>query len=324
MIRRPIVVVGSIAYDRIFDFPGRFAEVILPEKVHLLNVSFTVDQIQESFGGTAGNIAYTLRLFGVPTALVGSVGHDFAAYRVKLSRQRVDLGAVQTVSGRATAAAYMITDRDDNQISAFQLGALAVPAVAQAAARHRLRRAAYAVLSPGNPKDMVLAAQQLVRFRVPYLFDPGQTLPVLSAAQLRALVRQADGFISNDYELDLMIKRSGWPRSRLEKLVRYLVTTFGAKGSVVRHGSHQIHIPIARPRAIVDPTGAGDAYRAGLIAGLVSGQSLITAAKMGAVASVYTVERRGTQTHRFSRSEFSKRFRANFRQPLTLGSKGFS
>lgn len=313
-----IVVVGSIAYDRIFDFPGRFADVILPEKVHVLNVSFTVDRIKESFGGTAGNIAFTLALLGVPAAVVGSVGHDFAAYRTWLRRHRVDLSALRTVADQATAAAYVITDRDDNQISAFQLGASSVPAVGQAAARRRLRRATYAILSPGNPRDMVAAVRQLTQWRVPYLFDPGQTLPILSTTQLRAIVRRADGFISNDYELDLMVKRSGWSRAKLTKLVRYLVTTLGAKGSVVQQGSKQVRIPVARPRAVVDPTGAGDAYRAGLVAGLVNGHSLMTAATMGAVASVYTVELPGTQTHHFSQADFVRRWRRNVHQPLTL------
>ncbi|MBI4089764.1 MAG: carbohydrate kinase family protein [Candidatus Kerfeldbacteria bacterium] len=312
MIRPPVVVVGSIAYDRIFDFPGRFRQAILPDKIHQLSVSFTVQDVQESFGGTAGNISYTLRLLGRPVIPIGSVGTDFSNYRAWLERSRIELAGIRRVPGKRTAAAYVITDRDDNQISAFQLGALSVPALAMSSIAKLLPTAIYGIIAPGNPRDMLLASRQFSRLKVPYLFDPGQSLPILSSQDIRAMLDRADGLISNDYELELLCRRARVKPRALASQVRYVVTTLGPRGSVVQQGSSRVRIPAAKPRTVVDPTGAGDAYRAGLVAALVRGQSLVTAAKMGAVASVYTVELPGTQTHRFTVADFARRYRATF------------
>lgn len=318
MNKRAVIVSGSLAYDRIFDFPGRFSDVILPQKVHILNVSFNVNQVQESFGGTAGNIAYTLRLLGVPVAVVGTVGNDGNRYLAHLRQAGVDCSGVMVSDAKQTASAHIITDQDDNQITAFQMGALTVRASANRGVLQRLLRSAgYAVLSPGNTADMMALAQACIRNHVDYLFDPGQTLPVLPKSYIRFLHAHAAGFISNDYELDLAIRRSGLNRRAFLRGAPLIITTLGSAGVRCQYGAKTIRIKAARPRTEIDPTGAGDAFRAGLIAGLIKGKTLETALKMGAVAGVYTVEKRGTQTHTFTRAVFQNRYRQNYRESLS-------
>ncbi len=319
MSKQSVIVSGSLAYDRIFNFPGRFSEVILPKKIHILNVSFNVSQVQESFGGTAGNIAYTLRLLGLPVSVISAVGSDGQHYFTHLRQARVDSSAVVVSREKRTASAHIITDRDDNQITAFQIGALAVRAWRNRAVLRRLLWSArYAVLAPGNTADMLALAQACIRHQVDYLFDPGQILPVLSKSNIRFLHSHAAGFISNDYELDLAIHRSGFNRNIFLRRVPFVVTTLGSDGVRCQSGAKTIRVKAARPRSEIDPTGAGDAFRAGFVAGLTKGKTLETALKMGAVASVYTVEKRGTQTHTFTHAAFRNRYRQNYRESLLL------
>ncbi|MBI5405173.1 MAG: carbohydrate kinase family protein [Candidatus Kerfeldbacteria bacterium] len=313
-----VLVSGSIAYDRIFSFPDRFRNFILPSKLHVLNVSFTVSDVRESFGGTGGNIAYSLRLLGVPVSLIGSVGDDFAAYQAWLKRHGVDLSAVRTIDNRRTAAAYMITDQDDNQIAAFQPGAMEDASLPLEQLRLAEKSAELAILSPGNTKMMVALGQRFARKKLPFIFDPGQVIPVLSRAELRLLLKLCSGFISNDYELDLTAKRSGLSPEKIRQRLPFVITTLGAKGASLTTGRTRLKIRAAVPANTIDPTGAGDAFRSGLIAGLVRGASLPLAVKMGAVASVYTVEKQGTQTHQYTLAEYTRRFRRNFSDSLPL------
>lgn len=305
-----IIVSGSLAYDRIMDFPGRFADHILPDKIHVLNVSFGVTQFREHFGGTAGNIAYNLALLSQRPTVVAAAGSDFSPYRRWLRRHRVDCSGVRKVSGERTAAAYIITDRDDNQITGFHLGAMRFSGVRPTATA--IRRAVLACVSPGNLADMLRMPVAYRRAKLPYLFDPGQQLTSLTGAQLRAAVSGARGFIANDYEVALALKKMGWTMRQLAGKTALVVTTLGPKGSMVQQGSMVVAVPPARPKSALDPTGAGDAYRAGLICGLLQRWPLDVVARFAGLVAVYTVEAYGTQTHRFTWPDLRRRYRKNF------------
>lgn len=319
MKRELVLISGSLAYDKIFNYHGRFRDAIIPEKIHLLNVSFTVGDVRESFGGTAGNIAYSLRLFSIPAAVISGAGNDFIPYRRWLKQHRIDLRGVTIDHHRRTAAAYIITDSDDNQITAFHPGALEAWSSNSIRRLRNLERfAGYAIVAPGNRQLMLQVAERCRRNHIPYLFDPGPMLPALSTTALRHILKGAHGLISNDYELAVLLRRSRLSMKKIVKSVTYVVTTLGAQGAVLRQAGKQWRIRAARPKAVVDPTGAGDAFRSGMVAGIMAGQPLHTAVKIGAVTSVYTVELDGTQTHHFTKPLFMQRFRQNYHENLTI------
>lgn len=304
-----VLVSGSLAYDRIMDFPGKFADSILPDKIHSLNVSFAVSDLRESFGGTAGNIAYSLALLGHRPAVVAAAGRDFGAYRRWLVRHGVDCRAVRAVASEPTASVTIITDRADNQIAGFYVGAMRAGAPLPAGLA---RGASYAVVAPGNLADMRALPARYARLGVPYLYDPGQQLPLLTGADLRRAIRGADGFISNDYELSLVQRKTGWGLPQLARATRLVITTLGPSGSAVRSGSRTIRVPAAKPRRVVDPTGAGDAYRAGFIHALLQRWPLDVAARFAGTVAVYAVEHYGTQAHRFTLPQVAARYRRAF------------
>lgn len=305
-----VLVSGSLAYDRIMDFPGRFRSHILPGKIHLLNLSFAVRDLSEHFGGTAGNIAYNLALLGARPTVVASAGSDFGPYRKWLGQHGVGLAGVRVVARERTAAAYIITDRDDNQITGFHIGAMAERGIAPTASS--LRRTAVAIVAPGNLADMRTLPARYRHLGVPYWFDPGQQLTSLSGAALRAAIGGSAGVFANDYELSLLLKKSGWRLAQLLGKTKLLVTTFGPKGSEIRSGSTRLRVRAAKPRKVVDPTGAGDAYRAGFLYGYLQRWPLKTAAQFAGLVAVYTVEKAGTQTHRFTWAGLRRRYRENF------------
>ena len=309
-----VIVSGSLAYDRIMDFPGRFRDHILPDKVHMLNVSFAVPGLTEHYGGTAGNIAYTFALLGGKPAVVAAVGGDFVRYRQWLRRHGVNLAGVRVVARERTAAAHIITDSDDNQITGFHLGAMGQRGAFLSPSR--LRQAAAAIVAPGNIGDMLALPRRYRQAGVPYWFDPGQQLTSLTGARVRQALSGAQGLFVNDYELALTLKKTGWSmRQALARGVT-VVTTLGPKGSVVRHGAAVVRAPAARPRAVVDPTGAGDAYRAGFLRAWLLQWPISVAARFAGVVAAYTVERSGTQTHRFSCADLRRRYRKNFGREL--------
>ncbi|MBI3115479.1 MAG: carbohydrate kinase family protein [Candidatus Kerfeldbacteria bacterium] len=313
-----VLVSGSLAFDRIMNFPGRFRDHILPEKIHLLNVSFTVDDLREQYGGTAGNIAYTLRLLGVPVAVLATAGADFGPYQQWLLKHGVDLRPTQLTTRVPTAVASMVTDRDDNQITAFYPGALALAVPAAIVRAALARRPKLVVLAPSDVPTTMAVGEAAQHANVPYLFDPGQQTTVFSSTALARLLRRARLFVSNDYERALVLKKIGWSLKRLERTVETVITTLGPQGSIVSSAGKRIHVRAARPQSELDPTGAGDAFRAGFLAAYLHGHALETAARLGSVAAAYTVERFGTQTHRFSRAAIAKRYQENYRQRLTL------
>ncbi len=304
-----IYISGSLAYDRIMDFPGYFSEHILPEKIHILNVSFTVNGMKEKFGGTAGNIAYTLRLLGEKSTILSTIGKDYNSYFHWLDLNDMSTEGIKIISEEFTAGAYITTDKADNQITGFNPGAM----------KHRSEYAfpkngvkAIGLAGPGNLGDMMEYAKYYKANKIACICDPGQSLPSWNAADLTEWITGASILICNDYELELISKMTGKRRDELHSIVGSLIVTLGDKGSVISTSAGDIAIPAARAEAVVDPTGAGDAYRAGLLKGLVTGKDIETAARIGAVAATYVVEQYGTQEHHFTCEAFGERYKKNF------------
>jgi adenosine kinase len=310
-----IIVSGSLAYDRIMDFPGKFSDHILPDKIHILNVCFAINGLRENFGGTAGNIAYGLALQGERPLIVSAAGRDFSAYRRWLAGLELPLDGVTTVEEELTACAYITTDQSDNQITAFNPGAMKHTAPYRPS---RLSAAeTLAIVAPGNYDDMRRLVSLYRDHGVPYIFDPGQSLPAWSGEELAALARGASIFISNDYELELTLEKSGLAVEGLAEIVGAVITTRAEFGSVIRRMEHGrivcADIPAVPVERALDPTGAGDAYRAGLIKGLIHRPGdLINAARMGSVAASFAVETYGTQTYSYDRLAYNRRFRECF------------
>jgi len=301
-----ILVSGSLAFDRIMDFPGRFADHILPDKIHILNVCFTVNGLTEKFGGTAGNIAYSLCLLGERPRILSAVGRDFEPYRQWLSDHGLPLDGIRIVAEELTASAYITTDRSDNQITGFNPGAMRHPCTAELKAADA-GESALAIIAPGNLEDMVRLSGRCREMGIPYLCDPGQAIPALSAEALVAMITGARLLISNDYELELIRQKTGLTVPDLLTRTPAVITTLAEKGSVVVAPDGETHIPAVPAHPVADPTGAGDAYRAGLLKGLADGRTLVAAARMGAACASFAVEHHGTQVHHFENHEFLRR-----------------
>lgn len=309
-----ILVSGSLAYDRIMDFPGRFADHILPEKIHILNVCFIVNGMTEKFGGTAGNIAYSLALLGERPTLLASAGKDFGRYRIWLEKHNIDLSGVRAVSDDFTAGAYITTDKADNQITGFNPGAMKYPCGFDLDGLDP--RQTLAIVAPGCLEDMAGYSALFKKRAIPYIADPGQSIPALTDDQLKIMIDGAAILISNDYELELIKSRTGWDVAELVRRAGAVITTLGEKGALVRTRDKTRSIAAARVAAVCDPTGAGDAFRAGLIKGLVLGKELMAAAAMGATCAAYAVEHHGTQEHRFDWDQFGQRLLNAFGQAI--------
>ena len=311
-----IVVSGSLAYDQIMDFPGSFAEHILPNQIHNLNISFFLSGWRQSFGGTAGNIAYNLALLQERPVILGVVGFDFSSYRAWLKKNWIDASRIRPVAGDKTASAYIITDQKDNQIAAFYPGPLPKD-YAKPNAR-KLKGVSLAIIAPDDKNRMMDYVSVYQDKEIPYIFDPGQALIAFSIPELKKAISGAKVLIGNDYEIKLIVDKLKISLPVLSKMVEILVITKGDRGSEIYHGKEKISIRAAKPQNTCDPTGAGDAYRAGLIKGLTNGYNLKTCGQLAALSAVYTVEKFGTQTHRFSLAEFKKRYKANFGEAITL------
>lgn len=308
-----VVVYGSLAYDRILNFRGDFTEHILPEKTHRLNVSFFAPTLSESYGGTAGNIAYSLALLEAEPIIFARAGNDFASYLTWLTEGGVDTTFIETDSAVRTAFATVITDDKDNQIAAFYPGAMEKPL---STPFPTLNDAALAIVSAGNPDDMRALPEYFRTSNIPFVFDPAQQIPVLSGDDLKSGMRGARALVANDYELALIVKKTGLSEKDIVKEVEILVTTFGEKGSRIMTKDETFEVPAARPASNEDPTGAGDAYRAGFMFGLLQGWPLQTVGKFAGIIAAYTVEKHGTQTHTFTPDEVQSRYKDNFNEEL--------
>ncbi len=305
-----IYISGSLAYDRIMDFPGSFADYILPDKIHVLNVCFNVTSLIEKFGGTAGNVAYSLGLLGERPVIIATIGKDYAPYFTWLKQNGLATKWIEIVPEEFTAGAYITTDKSDNQITGFNPGAM------KKATRFDLSAAdpgdSIMLIAPGNLEDMMGYASLCREKGISFICDPGQSLTLWTGEQLRDWIRDSMLLITNDYELDVVMKMTGLSRSRLLGLTGMIITTLGDKGSRISTDGRDIAVPAAKVSEILDPTGAGDAYRAGLLRGLSLKHNIEKSAKMGSVAAAYAVEKYGTQEHHFTAEEFERRLHENF------------
>ncbi|MGQ3684743.1 MAG: carbohydrate kinase family protein [Candidatus Loosdrechtia sp.] len=306
-----ILVSGSLAYDRIMDFPGRFSDHIIPDKIHVLNVCFMIDGLKENFGGTAGNIAYALSLLGESPAIIATAGHDFEAYRSWLMKNKISLEHIRIIEEELTAGAYITTDKSDNQITAFNPGAMKFSADFNADTFEPEKT--IAIIAPGNLDDMIILSEVYKKKKIDYIFDPGQSLPALSRESLAAMIQGSKIFICNDYELQLTREKISMTTEEILKRTEILIVTKGEFGSVImREENNSVKtydIPAAKACKIADPTGAGDAYRAGMIKGLaISKDDIVHAAKIGSVCAVYAVEVYGSQNFHFTPESFNRRF----------------
>jgi len=300
-----IIVSGSLAYDRIMDFPGHFSDHILPEKIHALNVCFQVDGMKEKFGGTAGNIAYALTLMGEKPAISATIGRDYHQYFKWLAKNGIANETIKIVEDEFTASAYITTDKADNQITGFNPGAMKYSSSLDF---DRLRpKETLMIISPGNLEDMVNYPRFCKALGIDYIFDPGQSLPMLGAKDLIQAIEGCLILISNDYELDLIMSKTGLSKETLRRRTRTIIVTLGELGSKVFTPDGEISVSAVKPMRVEDPTGAGDSYRGGLISGLIRGKDIEQCARMGSVCASFAVECYGTQEYRFSAEEFNER-----------------
>jgi adenosine kinase len=307
-----ILISGSLAYDRILNFDGKFADHILPDKIHSLNVSFFSPAMEESFGGTAGNIAYNLKLLEESPIILARGGSDFADYTKWFEKNRVPTDSIEIDTNLKTAVATILTDESNNQIAAFYPGAM-LESYKKAIPEGRL-----GIVAAGNPDDMKNMPTSFKERHIPYIYDPAQGIPILSGEDLKAGITGAEIVISNDYELSLIKDKTGWDEAEILKHAKVLVTTLGEKGSRIMTATETIDINSAIAENADDPTGAGDAYRAGFIAGYVREFPLKTCGQLGAIVACYTVERHGTQTHRFTHAELRERYHKNFNETVNI------
>ncbi|MCK5416112.1 carbohydrate kinase family protein [Candidatus Parcubacteria bacterium] len=295
-----IVITGSIAYDRIMDFPDVFKNHILPDKIHMLNVSFVINDLKESFGGTAGNIAYSLALLDERPILLGVVGKDFVTYEDWLKKQNIDISMIRKVDYTTTSCAYITTDKDDNQITAFYPG----PADADyVEVINDINNIEIAIVSPDSKDRMIGFMKIFQKLNVPYIFDPGQQITTFSNEELRFAIQGSKILIGNDYEIELIQKIMNIKKGDLEKMVDVLIVTKGGNGSVVVKDGEVLKIKPINTENVVDPTGAGDAYRSGLLKGLIEGWDYKKIGKLASMVSVKAVEKQGTQNHKFNYNE---------------------
>lgn len=301
---KQIVITGSLSYDYIMNFSGRFRDRIMTDKLHVISLSFLVDTLKKQYGGTAVNQAYTLKLLGIEPTVITAAGNDFSDYLTFLKRYKIPTDGISVFLDEPCSSYHVVTDSDDNQIGAFYIGAskynktLNIP-----------HDAAFVVIGPTDPAAMIRYVRQCKGKR--YLYDPAFQIGNFSTEELHQAIKHAEILIGNDYEIALIKKKT-------DISVPVLITTLGSKGSIIQTKRDTMYCKPAIPNNTSDPTGAGDAYRAGFLAGYLRNLDLQTCAQMGSVAAVYTVEKYGTQTHLFTKNEFIKRYSDTYHAIIRL------
>jgi adenosine kinase len=307
------LICGSMAYDTIMVFHDKFKNHILPDKVHMLNVSFLVPAMRREYGGCAGNIAYNLKLLGEDPFIMATVGHDFEPYSQWLSLCDLSPKYLQIVDDSYTGQAYITTDEDDNQITAFHPGAMnsshlnSVPIDADIS---------LGIVSPDGRDGMIQHATEFSEAGIDFIFDPGQGMPMFSGDELLNFMEQATWAVFNDYESELMQKQTGLSLAELADKVETLVVTRGGKGSQIYTQGKMIEIPAATAKTLNDPTGCGDAYRAGLMFGIMNGYDWEETGRIGSLMGAIKIEHHGTQNHNFTMEAFKIRYKKSFGSPL--------
>jgi adenosine kinase len=306
-----IVITGSVAYDYLMSFPGRFSEHILPEQIHQVSLSFLVDTMHKRQGGVAPNIAYSLALLGERPVVMATVGQDFGEYRAWLEAAGVDTSAMVEVKDEFTSSFFVNTDLDNNQIASFYIGAMGM---ADTLSFHDLESDAVeiAMISPNAPAAMVKYAQECQELGIPYIYDPSQQIIRLSGEELLEGTRGARMLIVNEYEFGMIRNKTELSHEDLLALPEMTIITQGEEGSTIYLGDRTLSIPTVPPAPLVEPTGVGDAYRAGIIKGMLHGLSWETTGRIAALAATYVLEQQGTQNHSYSLDEFTKRYHEAF------------
>lgn len=310
-----VVCTGSIAYDYILSFKGRFKDHILTDKTHILNLSFLVDDLRKHRGGVAGNYAYNLALLGYPAAVLATGGSDAAEYRDWLVARGIDCHGLKLLEGEITATGFTTTDLDDNQLTGYYGGAMG--RAAMLGVDDATPGAEALIVGPNDPSAMVRLVRECRERALPFVFDPAHQLPRLSGEDVAEGARGAWILIGNDYELELIMERTGHAMERLLELAEIVVTTLGRGGSRIATRNGIVEIPPAPARTEIDPTGAGDAYRAGLVAGLLRGLELAEAGRVASLAATYVIEQVGTMEHSYTSAEFSRRYKEAFGTALS-------
>ncbi|MBK7044146.1 MAG: carbohydrate kinase family protein [Rhodanobacteraceae bacterium] len=303
------LICGSLAYDTIMVFPDQFKNHILPDKVHILNVSFLVPRMRREFGGCAGNIAYNLKLLGGEPIPMATVGQDFGAYREHFEACEITLKHVKEIEDLYTAQAFITTDLDDNQITAFHPGAM------MRSYENHVRDVAgvkFGIVGPDGYEAMLQNSKEFAELGIPFIFDPGQAMPLFNGKELSQMIEQATYVTVNDYESSLLQERTGWNEKEIASRVEAYIITRGPKGSEVHDKSGMALIPAATAMRVVDPTGCGDAYRAGLIFGLMKGMDMATAGRIASLMGAIKIEHLGPQNQRFDYAQFADQFRQQF------------
>lgn len=306
-----VLICGSLAYDNIMVFPDRFKNHILPDSIHMLNVSFLVPEMRREFGGCAGNIAYNLKLLGGDPEVMGTAGSDFAPYANWMDKCGISQEHISVIGNEFTAQAFITTDLDDNQITAFHPGAMNM------SHQNKVIDAAeitIGIVSPDGRDGMIEHATQFEQANIPFIFDPGQGLPMFDGDDLKKFIDQASWVTVNDYEWQMMQDRTGWAIEDVSERVQALIVTKGCEGSSIYTHGESIDIPCAKPVAINDPTGCGDAYRAGLLYGLTNQLGWETTGRIASLIGAIKIEQHGTQNHSFSLPEFKVRYENEFGQ----------
>ena len=304
---RRVLISGSVAFDTIMVFDGHFKEHILPERVHMLNVSFLTPRLKREAGGCAANIAYNLSLLGGEPAILAAVGEDGAEYVRQLAARRIDVSQIKVMKDLYTPQAFITTDLADNQITAFHPGAMSEAHQADAA---KLAPAAWAIVSPNGKQAMLHHARQYADLKIKSIFDPGQGLPMFSGDELKALIDTATALTVNDYEFSLICEKTGWTEAQLARAAGTMIVTRGAEGSHLYSAHGQKEVIAAAPiDKAIDPTGCGDAYRGGLLYGLAEGWDWSRSARLGSVMGAIKIESQGPQNHAPDRAAIARRFK---------------
>jgi adenosine kinase len=313
--RKAALICGSVAFDTILVFPDRFKAHILPDKLHILNVAFMVPEMRREFGGCAANIAYSLKLLGDEGLAMATAGHDFEPYRQRMLGMGLRVDHIKVVDDAFTAQAFITTDLDDNQITAFHPGAMQYAhanKISDAVAPGSSGAVALGIVAPDGRQAMIEHAAQFAAAGIPFIFDPGQGLPMFGASELERFIGQATWVAVNDYEWELLQQKTGMTAADIAARVDALIVTRGAEGSLIHTRGGTLSVPAVKPGAVVDPTGCGDAYRAGLIHGLLHGMDWQTTGRIASLMGSIKIESRGPQNHHFTKAEFDRRYQEHF------------
>lgn len=311
-----ILLTGSVAYDYLMTFPGLFSEQFLPERLEKISLSFLVDSMSRQRGGVAPNIAYTMALLGQRPRVMATVGEDFAEYRTWLEERGVDTSLMEVVPGFFTASFFATTDRSNAQIASFYPGAMGEASRQSLLDIHPVPN--LAIVSPNSPSAMTKFAQECKTLSIPYLYDPSQQVLRLDGDELKRDMDGAHFLFVNDYEFDLISKKTGWDLATILQHVMVVVVTRGKDGANVYVGSDDYYIPTVPERQVVDPTGVGDAFRGGFLAAYAHQWDWLICGEVGSLAAVFCLEQKGPQNHTYTRTEFVNRFREHFDDHGTL------